>query len=466
MKGMRTDRFREPITLAKRENPLRTEGKVELPRLHVVVERQAGVSMDLRYVHDGDVCRIGAHPSNDLVIQDRTISRFHCRVIRTARGWRIVDGCSRNGTIVDGVRILAAELDRELVIVLGDSALRVRPAAEGEGRTVPRVSSFGRLVGTSLAMQQLFAVLARVAPSDIDVLITGESGTGKELVACELTSRGPRAKAPFVVVDCGAISAGLVESEFFGHVRGAFTGADRDRTGAFEAADRGTVFLDEIGELPLEMQPKLLRALEAREIRRLGETKSRTVDVRVVAATHRDLEREVNQGRFREDLYYRLAKVNVRVPPLRDRSDDIESLVKSFVAATGREGAPKLLAPDMLATLRDHDWPGNVRELKNFVERALVLGSVPPPATRSGIMPKHKGPPSVGSAAELAVPEIDPNVSFRAAKEAVVEAFERGYIGPLLRRCNGNVSKAARMARMDRTYLHQLAHKYGIRKGE
>ncbi len=452
----------ERVTLVKHDNPLLTDGpRVELPRLHITVERQAGERADIKYVHDGDVCRIGAHPSNDLVMADQTISRFHCRILRAARGWRIVDTGSRNGTRVDGVRILAAEIEDEVSILLGDSALRVRPAMKGEGVTIRRVASFGGLLGRSVAMQQLFSVLQRVAPSEIDVLVTGESGTGKELVASEIVKHSPRANAPFVVVDCGSIAPSLVESELFGHVRGAFTGADRDRMGAFETAHGGTVFLDEIGELPIEMQPKLLRALEAREIRRVGETRSKRIDVRVIAATHRDLEREVNQGRFREDLYYRLAKVSVRVPPLRDRPDDIAILTKAFLTALGRIDG-RLFSDRVINDLKGYDWPGNVRELKNYIERSVVLDSVPPP-TRSGLQPAFREVPETApaSANPLSVPT--PDIPFRTAKEAVVEAFERSYIGPLLERCNGNISKAARVARMDRTYLHQLAQKYGFR---
>src|SRR5688572_20749813 len=254
---MPIDRASERVTLVKHDNPLLTEGpRIELPRLHIAVEREAGARSEVKYVHDGDVCRIGAHPSNDLVIRDRTISRFHCRILRAARGWRIVDTGSRNGTRIEGVRVLAAEIEREISILLGESQLRVRPAGRGDGLTIRRVSAFGALLGNSLAMQQLFSVLERVASSDIDVLVTGESGTRKELVAPELAKRSPRAEAHFIVVDCGSISPALVESELFGHVRGAFTGAERDRMGAFETANGGTVFLDEIGELPLDMQPK------------------------------------------------------------------------------------------------------------------------------------------------------------------------------------------------------------------
>ncbi|HEY8079864.1 MAG TPA: sigma-54 dependent transcriptional regulator, partial [Labilithrix sp.] len=265
--------------------------------------------------------------------------------------------------------------------------------------------------------------------------------------------------APLVVVDCGSISPNLVESELFGHVRGAFTGADRDREGAFEAADGGTVFLDEIGELPPELQPKLLRALEQREVRRVGQTKSKRVDVRVIAATNRDLEREVNRGRFREDLYYRLAKVAVHVPSLRERLEDIPMLVRSFLTALGREDGSRLFSAHVLAEMQGHDWPGNVRELRNYVERAVVLDDAGPPSRKSsGTMTAVKIPTPD-------VPTLDtPAVPFRVAKEAAITAFEKQFLAQLLERCDGNVSKAARAARMDRMYLHQLVQKHGLRE--
>jgi len=457
------------VTRAKYENPLlapdasNDEGRVELPRLHITIERRAGEASETTYVHEGDVCRVGSHASNDLVLGDPTVSKFHCRISREGAGWRVTDTGSRNGTRLDGVSIVVANLEAESTIAIGESLLRVREAASGDTLRIPLVESFGVLVGRSVVMQQLYDLLGRVAASDIDVLVHGESGTGKELVASELVQRGSRADAPLVVVDCGSISPALIESELFGHVRGAFTGADRDRQGAFEAAAGGTIFLDEIGELPLDLQPRLLRALESREVRRVGQTKLVPIDVRVIAATHRDLEREVNRGRFREDLYYRLAKVSVRVPSLRDRLEDIPLLVESFLVSLDTQRGARLFSPAVLAEMQGHDWPGNVRELKNYVERSVVLdrASTPP---RSGKWPAQKVPSSSSSTNELVKPTPpDFTVPFREAKEAVVSAFERSYIGPLIERCNGNMSKASRMARMDRMYLHQLAQKYGFR---
>jgi transcriptional regulator with GAF, ATPase, and Fis domain len=450
-------RSEREVTLAKYDNPLLAANgnlRMELSRLELLVERVAGVDRSETHVLDGDVFRIGSHPSNDLVLDDPTISRFHCRILRAGGAWRIEDAGSTNGTRVDAVKIIAAELDADVRVAIGDSTLRVRPAVRGRVN-VPERASFGAIVGRSLAMQRLFTVLERIAASDIDVLVLGESGTGKELVATELVSHSARSDGPVVVVDCGAISPSLIESELFGHVRGAFTGADRDREGAFEAAHGGTLFLDEVGELPLELQPKLLRALEAREVRRVGQTRSRRVDVRVVAATNRDIEREVNRGRFREDLYYRLEKVCVRVPPLRDRPEDIPLLAASFLHAMDAIGAGRLFSPDVIAEMQLHDWPGNVRELRNYIERCVVLDGVTPPRKRSGTMPAVTKEPH-------AIDPIDHDVPFRIAKDAAVTTFERAYLGSLLERCQGNVSKASRIARMDRMYLHQLARKYGI----
>jgi len=429
------------VTKAKWENPLLTADhrvEVELPRLYVQVERECGRAAARTYVHDGEICRVGSAASNDLVLDDPTISRFHCSIQREGSAWRIVDTGSTNGTRVDGVRILSAELESQAVLTLGDSRLRVRPD-RGESATLPIVSAYGSLIGTSAAMQRMFATLERVAASDIDALIHGESGTGKELVATEIVQRSARAQGPLVVVDCGSISPALVESELFGHVRGAFTGADRDREGAFEAADGGTVFLDEIGELPIELQPKLLRALEQREVRRVGTTRARRVDVRVIAATHREL---------------------------------LPLLVDSFLAAFGRRDGGRLFSLEVLEQMKQHDWPGNVRELRNYVERSIVLDDAPPPAmrtTRSGTMSvvrvpgeeRPSEPPQL--AAPSPPPEIDRSIPFRLAKERAIEKFERAYIGPLLEECEGNMSKAARTARMDRMYLHQLAQKYGFR---
>ena len=417
-----------------------------LPILTIDVQRDCSHA-PRRLVHQGQLCRIGTHSSNELVLHDPAVSRFHCRLMHDAAGWRVQDSGSLNGTRLDGVSVRDANLGVQGTLELGDSVLQVRISEESGEVAVPDVESFGALLGSGLAMRRLFACLEKVAASEISVLIEGESGTGKELVAAEIVQRGPRADGSFVIVDCGAISPNLVESELFGRVRGAFTGADRDRVGAFETANGGTVFLDEIGELPLALQPKLLRALEAREIRRVGETRPRKVDVRVIAATNRDLEREVNKGLFREDLYFRLAVMSVRVPPLRERLEDLGLLIHGFLTLLGVPAQADLFGPQVLAQLSAHDWPGNVRELRNYVERTVVLKETLPAQQRHAKAPV----------------DSPLNVPFKMAKEIVVDAFEKSYVTALLEVAGGNVSKAARNGAMDRMYLHRLIQKHGLR---
>lgn len=430
---------------------------VAIPRLTVTIEREGGVVAQHTIVHDGDLCKIGSHASNDVVLRDPMVSRFHCRLVREDGSWHLRDSGSMNGTQIDNVRVRDAELGVDSVLRIGESVIRVRSGTAEKEDLVPMLPSFGALVGTSIPMRRMFGLLEKIAQSDINVLIEGESGTGKELVASEIMQRSGRAEKPFVVVDCGAISPNLVESELFGHVRGAFTGADRDRMGAFEAAEGGTVFLDEIGELPLELQPKLLRALEAREIRRVGETKPRRVNVRVISATNRELEREVNKGRFREDLYFRIAVLSVRVPALRERADDLLILVRTFLHQLGVPEEERLFPPEVLGEMAKHDWPGNVRELRNYVERSVVLQSVSPALRRGG--------PQVTAGGPNPVSNVDLTIPFRIAKDGVIDSFERTYLSQLLEAAAGNMSKAARMAGMDRMYLHRLVQKHGLRGG-
>jgi two-component system response regulator HydG len=436
--------------------PLRPLIDIAQPRLTLTIESEADRPTARTVVYDGDVCRIGTHPSNDVPIEDPAVSRFHCRLVLDSHGWRIEDSGSLNGTRLQDLVIHSAVLPSEAVLSIGNSLIRLR-STEAAGKTlVPMMPSFGALTGASRVMRKLFALLEKVASSDINVFIHGESGTGKELVATEIVQRGVRADKPFVVVDCGAISPTLVESELFGHVRGAFTGADRERVGAFEAADGGTVFLDEIGELPLAVQPKLLRALEQREIRRVGETQARKVNVRVLSATNRDLEREVNKGSFRGDLYFRIAVITVRVPALRERIEDLPHLIRAFLASLDAPESERLFPPEVLEELAKHEWPGNVRELRNYVERSVVLQTA-----RLSMPPL---PPSMAAEARTDG-SVDVRVPFKVAKDALIEGFERAYIRAVLDACGGNMTKAARMAGIDRMYLHRLVQKLGSRGG-
>jgi transcriptional regulator with GAF, ATPase, and Fis domain len=438
---------------------------VAIPRLEVVVEREGDKPSSRTMQLDGGTLRVGTHPSNEIVLNDPTVSRFHCRFTLENQVCRVQDLGSLNGTWLqtgqnDPVRIRDADVAPNTSVRVGSSILHVRAVAPAADDEVPAWPAFGSLIGTSLAMRKMFALLEKIAKAEVNVLIQGESGVGKELVAAEVVQHSPRRDAPFVVVDCGAISPNLVESQLFGHMRGAFTGADRDRIGAFEAATGGTIFLDEIGELALDLQPKLLRVIEQQEVRRLGETSPRKVDVRVIAATNRDLEREVNKGRFREDLYFRLSVVTVTVPSLRERKGDIELLIGHFLEALGAKNADRLFTKEVISELAQHEWPGNVRELRNYVERAVVLESAslrPPPSARDMNSPIDPSAPS------LAQRPIDINTPFKIAKEGLIDEFERAYLQALLTWSGGNMSKAARHAGIDRMYLHRLVQRHGLR---
>jgi len=318
----------------------------------------------------------------------------------------------------------------------------------------PENQRFGGLTGASPVMRDLFAELLRIARSNLSVLIQGETGTGKELAASAVHEASPRHEGPFVVFDCSAVAPTLAESELFGHERGAFTGAFAGHLGVFERANGGTIFLDEIGELSRELQPKLLRVLEKGELRRLGGSASTRVDVRVVAATHRNLREEVERGRFREDLYYRLAGAQLVVPPLRDRLEDLELLAEQFLAA---RSPPRKLADLPLQTremFKAHSWPGNVRELKNALERALLK----PEAA----LERHLviGEADAGSASPLSILDDDGAVvPLRIARRRAASAFEQRYVQQLLELTQGNILRASRLAQVSRQAFHRLMRK-------
>jgi transcriptional regulator with PAS, ATPase and Fis domain len=311
--------------------------------------------------------------------------------------------------------------------------------------------AFGSLVGRSVPMRRMFEILERVAGTDATVLMEGETGTGKEAAAESLHRESARRDGPFVVVDCAAIPSELLESELFGHERGAFTGATTARTGVFEMASGGTLFLDEIGELSLDLQPKLLRALESREIKRVGGDRAVPVDVRIVAATNRSLRAEVNDKRFRSDLYYRLAVVELRLPPLRERAEDLPLLVEALLSSLGASHHPeskKLRSAPFLADLGRHAWPGNVRELRNYMERCIALGETAPLGAESS------GP--IDGLPDLKRP-------LKVAREQWTRAFERRYVEGMLQKHDNNVTAAAREAGVDRMYFYRLLWRYGLR---
>jgi transcriptional regulator with GAF, ATPase, and Fis domain len=413
---------------------------------------------------DRECFRIGKSPDNDLVLADATVSRDHCEIVRDERGYLLRDLSSTNGTLLDGAEIREVYLRAGAVISVGRVELKVRPFAERIELLPSEHAAFGDLCGQQPAMREVFGLLERLAPTDATMLIGGETGTGKDLLARAVHGASPRARGPFIVVDCGAVVSNLIESELFGHEKGAFTGAVDQRKGAFELAHKGTLFLDEIGELPLELQPKLLRALESRRIRRVGSERELAIDIRVLAATHRDLKLEVQRGHFREDLYFRLAVVPIFLPPLRERRDDIgliaRALLARICAETSPEAVPLALGNDALQSLQSHDWPGNVRELRNVLERSALMAR----ALGHDEL-RVLGLPSL-TAADKAAPSLAPfdsGKSYRETREAWESDFERRYVSWLLGRHDGNVSSAARAADMDRKYLHKLAKKHGLR---
>jgi two-component system, NtrC family, response regulator GlrR len=394
---------------------------------------------------------LGTHPDAGLTLTDTTVSRYHVELTARPEGVRVRDLESTNGTYLGAARIAEVIVEDLATITVGKTTLQVGMAEADLGRPSEQ-ATFGAAVGASHAMKQLFGIMEKVAPSDSTVLLLGETGTGKEVMARALHAKSRRAGRPFVVVDCGAVAPTLIESELFGHIRGAFTGAVSDRNGAFLEADGGTIFLDELGELPLELQPKLLRVLEAGTVRRVGEDKPRRVDVRVVAATHRELEAEIAAGRFRQDLYYRLAVVPVTVPPLRARVDDIPMLARHFVKEMGR--GDFALPSGLLERFAEYRWPGNVRELRNLVERALAGADVEPLSMEgNGPSARRPSPP----------PESITGMPFKEAKEKLVESFTREYLAALLEKCGGNISKMAREAGIARNYVHRLVTKYGLK---
>jgi DNA-binding NtrC family response regulator len=425
--------------------------RVDRLTIAVVEGPDAGASAELA----GPALAIGTDPSNQLVLTDPTVSRFHLRITADDSGLLVTDRDSANGTFVAGLRVKQAYLTDGARLELGDSVL---VATIGDGDREIELSAeerFGGAVGRSVAMRRLFALARRAAQTQATVLLLGETGTGKDVLARAIHDASSRAAAPYVVFDCGAVAPGLIESALFGHVRGAFTGADADRPGVFEWAHGGTLFLDEIGELAPALQPKLLRALETGQVTRVGTTTPVTVDVRVIAATHRDLAVEVAAERFRADLYYRLAVIVLEVPALRDRADDIPLLAGHFLTdLLGESGAdPAGLRghlDDAFAALRHHRWPGNVRELRNVVERAAALAD--PAALRGDALARLV---EVRTA-------IGRTWHQRLPLEQAREQFDREYLRDLLAAAQGSIPHAAHAAGVHPKSLERLLRRYRI----
>lgn len=440
---------------------------VSLRKCQVVVIE--GPNKGKKITLNKNLTTVGKRENNDIALADKTVSRNHLEIEYNSDSFLLRDLNSTNGTYINGTKVKEAYLAPGDIIKIGNTIMEFTAFDEKVAVEPSSKELFGAMAGKSRKMRQIFAILEKISPSNATVIIEGETGTGKDLVAKAIHEHSTRRSNPYVVFDCTGVAPNLIESELFGHEKGAFTGAVRSRPGIFESAGGGVVFLDEIGDLPLDLQPKLLRALESREVRRVGANTPTKIDVRVISATNRNLKKEVEEGRFREDLYYRLSIVKIILPPLRDRPEDIPLIAERLLStskfnktATGLKVTR--VEDDALKLLMRYPWPGNVRELANVIERAtaFVEGSTIGRQHLDFIFAE------MGEEDERTDKmRIDANLPFKEAKQQIVEVFEKEYLEDLLKRNNYNLSKAAREAKVDRKHIRNLLKKYGIAtKGE
>ena len=430
-------------------------------RIVVAQGPDSGQSLEIA----GASASVGTAPDNDLVLHDDTVSRRHCEIESLPEGVRVRDVGSTNGVFASGMRLHDAILSGAGTLWLGDTQLAITPLDETVDRVQANADRFGDVIGASGRMRELFADLERIACTDLTLLIEGETGTGKDAIAESVHRASPRTEGPFIVFDCGAVAPNLAESELFGHERGAFTGAIGARAGVFEQAHGGTLFLDEVGELPKDLQPKLLRVLEKRELRRLGSARTVAVDVRIIAATNRNMLGEVRRGLFREDLYFRLVATRVVVPPLRERMSDLPLLVEHFLSLQRPSRSLDEVRPEVWEMFRAHRWPGNVRELRNAVQRLLVMPdrALDTSGTRSSGMERDLDDAVPRPDASDATHEAPPApLPLRIARRDAADEFERNYVRALLARTSGNVSRAASLAEVSRQMMQKLMRKHAI----
>lgn len=411
------------------------------------------------FLIEKEVFAIGADLHNDLVVEDSSVSKRHCEILLTPDGYLIRDLGSTNGTVIHGVRVREAFLNQSTEFQMGKTRIVFSPMRGQMEYTLSPNESFGALVGKSMAMRRVFHLAETYAPTDATILIEGETGTGKEVLAEEIHRHSKRKDKPFIVIDCAALARDLIESELFGHVKGSFTGAAADRMGAFESADGGTVFLDEIVDLSADLQPKLLRVLEKKEIRRVGSNKVRPIDVRVISAANRRLENGVNTGKFREDLYYRLSVVHIDIAPLRTRKEDLPLLTRKFLKELhGEDAISQVVDFDKtMEAFGNHDWPGNVRELRNLLEIAFLSGQRPVNLGAFLYLGRAKAEEADARGS------VEDNRPFKIAKGDLIRGFEKEYVERLLDRNEWNVSKAAREAGIERAYLQRLIRRHDLK---
>jgi transcriptional regulator with PAS, ATPase and Fis domain len=443
---MRSQSDTVPIDTRVREEPptitLRVRDEIAYRTARIVIQKG---EISRSVVIGLDHVRIGKSLSNDVVLDDPHASRFHCEIRRTAKGYVLRDLDSMNGTRVGDVEVKEGVLHSGATIVVGDTRMTFL-ADEGSPSevVVSDKESFGDVHGRSVRMREVFSVLERIAPTDLTVLLLGETGSGKDVVAQSLHAASPRKDGPMVVFDCASVSPSLIESELFGHMKGAFTGANETRQGAFERAHGGTLFLDEIGELSLELQPRLLRALEQRTVRRVGGAEDIPVDVRIIVATHRDLERFIRDGKFRQDLFFRLSVVTIVIPPLRQRAEDLSLLIDTILPAG------KKMGQETFAILARYHWPGNVRELRNVIDSAAAL------CEGDTIEPRHL---MFFRPHEAAAPP--PNHVLQLGGQSL-ESIERAAIQQTLHECAGNKTRAAKILGISASTLYEKIKKYAI----
>jgi DNA-binding NtrC family response regulator len=430
-----------------------THGSTKARILHWFVRGGTAKTPDGKsFVIDVDPLVVGRDPGVQVSLDDPEVSAIHCELRAVDHGILVRDLTSTNGTYIGSVRVRDAVVTMPTDIVVGGTRITIEPTTK-QRVDVGFADHFGPLVGSSPKMRRVFGVLENVAKTRLSVLILGEAGTGKELVAKAVHAASPRAGKPFVAVDCSGVPPALAESLLFGHEKGAFPGATERRKGAIAEAAEGTLFLDELGELPLDLQPKVLRALSERQVKRVGGTTFEPVDVRVVAASRRDLGAEMNAGRFRSDLFFRIAQVRVELPPLRERLADLPALVEDICAKVDRAAQAPTVIAWIEQNLSSHDWPGNVRELVNVASVAATLADTPGAIDDVLTLARSPGDDS-----------NQPTTAFGEAKRGAVAAFEREYFTTLSKRAKGNVSEMARQSGMERHHVRAYLRKYGVEK--
>ncbi|MGB0647375.1 MAG: sigma 54-interacting transcriptional regulator [Bradymonadia bacterium] len=438
--------------------------QIEVEQCRLVVVEGPDVGRQLTV--DKPIVRIGSNEKNDLVLGDNTVSRFHCEIRRVRDEYLFIDRQSTNGCYMGDLRLVEGYLYPNCEILIGSSLVRFEPLVESIEIVPSEEGQYGDLIGSSHKMRKIYGLLDKVAPSELSVVIQGQTGTGKELVSRAIHQFSRRKSGPLVIFDCSAFPENLLESELFGHEKGAFSGAVRTHRGVFERAEGGTIFFDELGEMSVNLQPKFLRALESGEIRRVGGERTIKIDARVVSATNRNLLSMVEEGTFRQDLYYRLAKVTLELPPLRERLDDLPRLCEHFINQLKSRGSTpshvRGFSAEALNVMSAYDWPGNIRELRNVVERAAAFceGDLIQPDDLPSDLCARLGMEQSNVAVQR--PAVTPGLGLKEAKEMMVSNFERDYLAGLLKQYNMNISRVAREAGIDRRHVYRLMKKYDL----